>query len=196
MEGDRGNATAGQAGSPISIHALRVEGDGIYQAYTRKATRFLSTPSGWRATVPRGDCAAHVPDFYPRPPGGGRPCTKLKNRMKSKFLSTPSEWRATVETLPPDKLEALFLSTPSEWRATESIKPTRVRRQDFYPRPPGGGRLYRAAIVPPMFRISIHALRVEGDWTSRTAALTARYFYPRPPGGGRPAAQRLCARCA
>ena len=95
-----------------------------------------------------------------------------------------------METLPPDKLEALFLSTPSEWRATESIKPTRVRRQDFYPRPPGGGRLYRAAIVPPMFRISIHALRVEGDWTSRTAALTARYFYPRPPGGGRPGAMR------
>ena len=25
------------------------------------------------------------------------------------------------------------------------------------------GDLYRAAIVPPMFRISIHALRVEGD---------------------------------
>ena len=35
---------------------------------------------------------------------------------------------------------------------------------DFYPRPPGGGRLFRLLL------------------SSCTA-----YFYPRPPGGGRPA---------
>ena len=118
MEGDRGNATAGQAGSPISIHALRVEGDGIYQAYTRKATRFLSTPSGWRATVPRGDCAAHVPDFYPRPPGGGR-----LDKPYSRFDGT------------------LFLSTPSGWRATSRSTTLCTMCLNFYPRPPGGGRL-------------------------------------------------------
>ena len=67
----------------------------------------------------------------------------------------------------------------------------------------------RAKEKCPGLRISIHALRVEGDrdhigrircavchfyprppgggrpWTSRTAGLTAHYFYPRPPGGGR-----------
>ena len=33
--------------------------------------------------------------------------------------------------------------------------------------------------------ISIHALRVEGDWPAATKAASAPYFYPRPPGGGR-----------
>ena len=189
MEGDRGNATAGQAGSPISIHALRVEGDGIYQAYTRKATRFLSTPSGWRATVPRGDCAAHVPDFYPRPPGGGRLDKPYSRFDGTLFLSTPSGWRATSRSTtlctmclnfyprPPGggRLSPFanaiafipFLSTPSGWRATSSPEIAIIAPLHFYPRPPGGGRLD----IPKANQangngISIHALRVEGDSTT------------------------------
>ena len=38
------------------------------------------------------------------------------------------------------------------------------------------------------FRISIHALRVEGDTEHSTKAGRDLYFYPRPPGGGRPGA--------
>ena len=34
----------------ISIHALRVEGDGISAEKHEKHDQFLSTPSGWRAT--------------------------------------------------------------------------------------------------------------------------------------------------
>ena len=34
----------------ISIHALRVEGDGCPPEKCDKKRRFLSTPSGWRAT--------------------------------------------------------------------------------------------------------------------------------------------------
>ena len=33
--------------------------------------------------------------------------------------------------------------------------------------------------------ISIHALRVEGDWLYAVQGLTSENFYPRPPGGGR-----------
>ena len=33
--------------------------------------------------------------------------------------------------------------------------------------------------------ISIHALREEGDRASSTATSTCSYFYPRPPRGGR-----------
>ena len=81
-------------------------------------------------------------------------------------------------------------------------------RTDFYPRPPGGGRPFGVKRNIVKVRISIHALRVEGDlerrdfvvaggisihalrvegdggagrrWSSRC------HFYPRPPGGGRP----------
>ena len=58
--------------SKISIHALREEGDAWRcLPYTPQA-QFLSTPSARRAT--RVDCVdlVAVPDFYPRPPRGGR----------------------------------------------------------------------------------------------------------------------------
>ena len=35
--------------------------------------------------------------------------------------------------------------------------------RDFYPRPPGGGRLSSSPQILLRFSISIHALRVEGD---------------------------------
>ena len=38
----------------ISIHALRVEGDGVPDLFLPAARGFLSTPSGWRATAGRG----------------------------------------------------------------------------------------------------------------------------------------------
>ena len=79
---------------------------------------FLSTPSGWRATV----CffaSLFGADFYPRPPGGGRPAPKPPLIHTQRFLSTPSGWRATVVLEDHKVVEAGFLSTPSGWRATK-----------------------------------------------------------------------------
>ena len=56
----------------ISIHALRVEGDDAYHTATR--------------------CCRN---FYPRPPGGGRPAIRAAIPAIAEFLSTPSGWRAT-----------------------------------------------------------------------------------------------------
>ena len=39
-----------------------------------------------------------------------------------------------------DILEILFLSTPSGWRATRTTTASSYISNDFYPRPPGGGR--------------------------------------------------------
>ena len=51
----------------ISIHALRVEGDTGTYSYTLAPT-----------------------DFYPRPPGGGRPkCIRKKQRMRGDFYPRP-----------------------------------------------------------------------------------------------------------
>ena len=79
--------------------------------------------------------------------------------------------------------------------------------QDFYPRPPRGGRLrsFRSLrllgpfLSTPSARratcgclcqgsvrlISIHALREEGDTSKRRRSRTTCNFYPRPPRGGR-----------
>ena len=110
---------------------------------------FLSTPSGWRATM-----LPHLPqlvhgDFYPRPPGGGRPIDVSVTNPLFRFLSTPSGWRATAK-------RALGLS----------------KTPHFYPRPPGGGRLVRCSLLTSTWAISIHALRVEGD--SRTSKTKGR----------------------
>ena len=78
----------------ISIHALRVEGDRRLCDLQFLIFQFLSTPSGWRATIVateadlRKAISIHalrvegdtlppffIPtnqNFYPRPPGGGR----------------------------------------------------------------------------------------------------------------------------
>ncbi len=56
----------------ISIHALREEGDARKELAAHHQKLFLSTPSARRATerlrVPR----LSSPNFYPRPPRGGR----------------------------------------------------------------------------------------------------------------------------
>ena len=57
---------------------------------------------------------------------------------------------------------------------------------NFYPRPPGGGRLTVYRLHQKCRNISIHALRVEGDGLHRAGHHLAGDFYPRPPGGGRP----------
>ena len=61
----------------------------------------------------------------------------------------------------------IFLSTPSARRATQDSEHTAIKEAYFYPRPPRGGR--RAHHVSEHFRIkiSIHALREEGDSKNR-----------------------------
>ena len=168
--------------------------------------KFLSTPSGWRATKPfavfvpafrisihalrvEGDCGSFCAcrlsfNFYPRPPGGGRPVARENAFNKIEFLSTPSGWRATcfataagrrcrisihalrvegdsaaVFTCPP---RCAFLSTPSGWRATRSI--LSGSKVSVFLSTPSGWRAtldYQASALKQA--ISIHALRVEGD---------------------------------
>ena len=149
----------------ISIHALRVEGDTSLRTFANATeSKFLSTPSGWRATTQasgsarlcyrisihalrvEGDRYAREVRlrscyFYPRPPGGGRHLYGYSRESSEAFLSTPSGWRATP-------LYLTQLCTPTAY---------------FYPRPPGGGRQGGGAGDEPEMAISIHALRVEGD---------------------------------
>ena len=129
----------------------------------RRRKKFLSTPSGWRATElpivpdlpdfisihalrvegdrsPLRDCFNGV-DFYPRPPGGGRPAIRATIPAMANFYPRP----------------------PGGGRR---IRAQRHRQDDyhFYPRPPGGGRRAKLGVS-----FAVH-----------------RHFYPRPPGGGRP----------
>ena len=109
---------------------------------------------------------SQVLDFYPRPPRGGRHYAELTGMLAEKFLSTPSARRATLESdfQPVTGME--FLSTPSARRATQ--QPAHSRN---------------------VAKISIHALREEGDESGHPDQRHNCNFYPRPPRGGRPREQ-------
>ena len=115
-EGDVGGAGR-QPTKDISIHALREEGD-----LSRSVASYLST------------------DFYPRPPRGGRQCSISSFAYFGRFLSTPSARRATHTAAVCSPRVSRFLSTPSARRAT-------IRHDHTY----------------QQGLISIHALREEGD---------------------------------
>ena len=171
-------------GCPISIHALREEGDIGKKEDELLPVLFLSTPSARRATRRCLSLSNRLSNFYPRPPRGGRHESATVTFKAKEFLSTPSARRATLggneghlyhdisihalrEEGDPDISRAgfmawVFLSTPSARRATQSW---------------WGSRSHR--------KISIHALREEGDQRGSAARLAAGYFYPRPPRGGR-----------
>ena len=125
-------------GASISIHALREEGDALL-------TESLELSR----------------NFYPRPPRGGRPNRWFIGYRYTRFLSTPSARRATTQVIG-TCLGMIFLSTPSARRATcpaalpqhhlpisihalreEGDMLSRVSwqcQENFYPRPPRGGR--------------------------------------------------------
>ena len=104
-------------GHPISIHALREEGDLSRMAQNLQQVKFLSTPSARRATSQASN----------------------KSHRPKPFLSTPSARRATffrctscwIDTISIHALreEGDILRGIGQWR-----------NSDFYPRPPRGGR--------------------------------------------------------
>ena len=145
----------------ISIHALREEGD--RHIFCR--------------------CAATT-YFYPRPPRGGR-----------RFRVGGVGGR-------------VFISIHALREEGDRTLPVGLRSvSDFYPRPPRGGRLFRMTrqIITQRFlstpsarratavttaspletKISIHALREEGDPGAPYCKPVSCNFYPRPPRGGR-----------
>ena len=100
----------------ISIHALRVEGDVCVVVLFNR-----------------------VYNFYPRPPGGGRLNSLTTRCISILFLSTPSGWRATKQATDDEKL--VHISIHALRVEGDSTLPIRfTSAENFYPRPPGGGR--------------------------------------------------------
>ena len=176
----------------ISIHALRVEGD--RHPLTRFRDRwhfyprppgggrprgnfhglyieiFLSTPSGWRATRAFHTVTRRSDYFYPRPPGGGR---QLDGASKG-YGAAISIHALRVEG--DGTMMRFFPSTNSHFypRPPGGGRLYRLRcmahNGDFYPRPPGGGRRTKYLKAKCVSPISIHALRVEGDYRGRESS--------------------------
>ena len=166
----------------ISIHALRGEGDS-----------------------PRLSGGARGQHFYPRPPWGGRPWEARVLLGDKKFLSTPSVGRATFAAATTNCTSSLFLSTPSVGRATgrggadvpylqflstPSVgRATRIgypldQYLDIFLSTPSVGRATAAGAAPARgTRISIHALRGEGDYMEPVSGTNGFRFLSTPSVG-------------
>ena len=145
--------------------------------------------------------------FNPLPPHGGRHLHVLEQAHAQAFQSTPSAWRETVFLAEFDSISFIsihslrmegdtrprsglrwtksFQSTPSAWRETSFPLSSLSMCINFNPLPPHGGRHFVLHSVACAFRISIHSLRMEGDFEPIQASASWSYFNPLPPHGGR-----------
>ena len=183
--GGRRDRDAGEPdGAPISIHALREEGDQRWQCAALPTLNFYPRPPrGGRPGQTRH--SAWRGYFYPRPPRGGRHLWYRVQEAMRIFLSTPSARRATVCL---GEVVAAIVISIHALREEGDFPPVLLRGiyRDFYPRPPRGGRRADCSRSRRQAGISIHALREEGDSALWTLFRRPSNFYPRPPRGGRP----------
>ena len=147
VEGDRNIRRGLCDGLQISIHALRVEGDPLHPSTAGCPT--------W--------------NFYPRPPGGGRPCGRRYVDNRNGQISIHA------------------LRVEGDYKAIRAVRHRLISIHALRVEGDATGT-YSYTLAPT---ISIHALRVEGDDTSKALKKTGRHFYPRPPGGGRQREYRL-----
>ena len=191
-------------GKSISIHSLRVEGDGGVNGPHHLATDFNPLPPcGGRHTF--SDALTSAWNFNPLPPCGGRRCPDKhlgwvpaisihSLRVEGDLICLArADARAHFNPLPPcggrpsagtvQGGSGLFQSTPSVWRETAEL-PQLLEALHFNPLPPCGGRRTKNCIVL-LAMISIHSLRVEGDTCLARSLRTYKHFNPLPPCGGR-----------
>ena len=161
MEGDSVPGRAEYCKGSISIHALRVEGDRARSSTTRPLRNFYPRPPGGGRPCDPARPSPRKAHFYPRPPGGGRPKFVIKSPAILDFYPRPPgggrhvSWRKFY-------LFAPFLSTPSGWRATKSWR-HRLEVAQFLSTPSGWRATPDVLWALKFHLISIHALRVEGD---------------------------------
>ena len=107
--------------------------------------------------------SAHKHNFYPRPPRGGRPDHSSGHRHNDFISIHALREEGDRCNLSVVYSSTIFLSTPSARRATLQCIVDGCSGGHFYPRPPRGGRLEQPYKKCEACKISIHALREEGD---------------------------------
>ena len=125
---------------------------------------FLSTPSARRATAASSRRWYRCRYFYPRPPRGGRRRYARRSHLPpGDFYPRPPRggrqlWVAGAR----ERRTDFYPRPPRGGRPTHA--PTSTCWQNFYPRPPRGGRRFSLNRITSRKKISIHALREEGDF--------------------------------
>ena len=159
-----GRATCVEHGNigklPISIHALRGEGDRVYDAGIYPVFQ----------------------DFNPRPPWGGRPSFTFPLAELIKFQSTPSVGRATACSRLRAQTAFHFNPRPP-WGGRRQYAGFRKKCSRFQSTPSVGRATFGICSAGNRRDISIHALRGEGDLESCQRLLSNTPFQSTPSVG-------------
>ena len=149
----------------VSIHATLVGGDRQRLEHLREATKFLSTPPSWVATVERANASVMeiIVSIHATLVGGDGYVLRFAVHAVACFYPRhPRGWR------PGDDLLYMFPI------------------YGFYPRHPRGWRLRHQHDERAVKLVSIHATLVGGDIACPARACIVNCFYPRHPRGWRP----------
>ena len=123
---------------------------------------FQSTPSVWRETHCRKCCRRSNNDFNPLPPCGGRPMQPIRKRAIYYFNPLPPcGGRPVSRRKTPNRRNFNPLPPCGGRHLCGTVC---IYAANFNPLPPCGGRLRRLSVSFPDHNISIHSLRVEGDF--------------------------------
>ena len=131
----------------ISIHALREEDDGLYRHGQNRAIR----------------------NFNPRPPRGGRHYDWIVVQQGNPFQSTPSARRATIPRRKPAQAARNFNPRPPRG-GRHSYKDSSIHTYLFQSTPSARRATKPYNPLSVSLKISIHALREEGDHRMRLGA--------------------------
>ena len=109
-------------------------------ARSSRGGRFLSTPSARRATSASPAPSTHPSDFYPRPPRGGRPLSRLPCRTL--HVISIHALREEGDQCHPYRRHSTSISIHAlrEEGDLQNAGHGILLAEDFYPRPPRGGR--------------------------------------------------------
>ena len=152
------------SGKSISIHALRVEGDPSPCVLNSVAVDdFYPRPPGGGRPDAYHTAASCRRNFYPRPPGGGRQRGIAMTKEQINFYPRPPGGGRRVRGQVECRRGSDFYPRPPGGGRLGGVALMMTRQKDFYPRPPGGGRHKSIYDFDANIAISIHALRVEGD---------------------------------
>ena len=168
---------------------------------------FQSTPSARRATVFVAQLARGRGNFNPRPPRGGRHEKPVVDEKPVVISIHALREEGDLQGGRLDPGTDHFNPRPPRGGRRRAASANSRTYGNFNPRPPRGGRLARlvnfleislfqstpsarrATADEPAdsrrIRISIHALREEGDSSARRKPVSGQNFNPRPPRGGR-----------
>ena len=142
-------------------------------------TRFLSTPSARRATGRPAGRLPHPQISIHALREEGDPTVPPLAIDDGQFLSTPSARRATPSGAGRKPSKNISIHALREEGDIDELREIAVE-EDFYPRPPRGGRLVYHFQHPRLVLISIHALREEGDPHTRHDTHTRTLFLSTP----------------